>query len=551
MYAQRLSIAGLSGLLVSLLGPAQQSTPQRETVSRPLTERQKKKRDAALRKELMSAYSRWLDEDVVWIISDDERAAFKKLANDEEREQFIEQFWLRRDPTPDTLENEYKEEHYRRMAYANEHFASGLPGWKTDRGRIYIIHGMPDDIGDHSSGGFYERPPEEGGGSTSTFPFITWRYRHLDGVGDNIELEFVDTTQSGEFRLTMDPSEKDALLYVPGAGLSLMEQWGLADKSQRFTQANGTHSPLALGGTPESMNEFSRLELYAKAFTPPKIQFADLEKVNSTITYSTLPAKVRVDYFPLTDASALTYVTVQFENNDLQFTTKDGAQCATVNLFGRISTMTGRHVNTFEQVVAVDSPPVMLDQYRSRKSIYQTNLPLAPGSYRLSVTARDATAGTTFHTELRLDVPRLDPDHASASTVMLADVIEPAPLRTIGAGPFIIGGMKVRPRVGETFRRDEKMGIYCKVYNLGAESPGRHPSGQVSYEVLRAGSNQPIVELEENFSQIAEASSAAQITLAKFLALKDLEPGRYLLRLKVTDRIRNQVLTPAVEFTVI
>lgn len=178
-------------------------------------------------------------------------------------------------------------------------------------------------------------------------------------------------------------------------------------------------------------------------------------------------------------------------------------------------------------------------------------MPLAPGTYRLNVTARDVTAGTTFHTQVRLDVPRLDAERATASTIILADVIEPAPLRTIGAGPFIIGGMKVRPRVGEVFRRDEKMGIYCKVYNLGAEAPGRRPSGKVTYEVLRAGSNQPVVDLVEDFAGIPEAASAAQITLEKFLSLKDLEPGKYLLRLRVTDRIRNQALTPGVEFTVI
>ena len=178
---------------------------------------------------------------MAYIITDEERAAFKRLQTDEEREQFIEKFWLRRDPTPDTVENEFKEEHYRRIAYANEHYASGIPGWKTDRGRIYIIYGPPDEIEDHSSGGIYERPPEEGGGETSTFPFQQWRYRYIEGIGNNVIIEFVDPTMSGEYHMTMDPSEKDALLYVPGAGLTLMEQMGLSDKTQRFNNTDGTH----------------------------------------------------------------------------------------------------------------------------------------------------------------------------------------------------------------------------------------------------------------------------------------------------------------------
>src|SRR5262249_61508013 len=158
-----------------------------------------------------------------------------QLSNDEERDQFIEAFWARRDPTPDTPENEYKEEHYRRIAYANEHFPAGIPGWKTDRGRMYIMYGPPDSTDSHPSGGTYQRPPEEGGGTTSTFPFETWRYRYIEDIGNDIIIEFVDPTMSGEYRMTMDPSEKDALLYVPGAGLTLMEQMGMSDKTARFS----------------------------------------------------------------------------------------------------------------------------------------------------------------------------------------------------------------------------------------------------------------------------------------------------------------------------
>ena len=167
---------------------------------------------------------------------DAERETFLKLSTNEERENFIENFWLRRDPTPDTPENEFKEEHFRRIAYANEHYASGEPGWKTDRGRIYIIWGKPDDIDAHPSGGSYNRTPEEGGGSTSTYPFETWTYNYLETIGNNVKLEFVDKSGTNEYRLTTDPGEKDALLYVPGAGLSEMEAYGMADKSQRFTQ---------------------------------------------------------------------------------------------------------------------------------------------------------------------------------------------------------------------------------------------------------------------------------------------------------------------------
>src|SRR5438034_5300989 len=273
------------------------AAPQRETVAKPLTDKERKRREAKLRKELETPYKKWLSEDVVYIITDEERQAWKRLATDEEREQFIEQFWLRRDPTPDTAENEFKEEHYRRIAYANEHYASGIPGWKADRGRIYITYGPPDEIESHPSGGSYERPMEEGGGQTSTYPFEKWRYRYIEGIGNDINIEFVDPTMTGEYRMTMDPSEKDALLYVPNAGLTMMEQMGLASKNDRFNRTDGTHLGTGNSPLPSKMNQFERLEQFAKLQKPPEIKFKDLEaQVNSTIKFNLLPVKVQADY---------------------------------------------------------------------------------------------------------------------------------------------------------------------------------------------------------------------------------------------------------------
>src|SRR5437868_9249857 len=295
------------------------AAPQRETVAKPMSEKEQRKREAKLRKELETPYRKWLNEDVVYIITDEEKQAFKRLQTDEERQQFIEQFWLRRDPTPDTAENEFKEEHYRRIAYTNERFASGIPGWKTDRGRIYITFGPPDENESHPSGGSYERPIEEGGGTTSTFPFEKWRYRYIEGIGSDINIEFVDTTMTGEYRMTMDPSEKDALLMVPNAGLTLMEQMGMASKTDRFSRTDGTRLGTSPMGETASMNQFTRLEQFAKLQKPPVVKFKDLEaSVNSTIKFNILPIQVRADYFPLTESSVLTNITVQHENKDLQ-----------------------------------------------------------------------------------------------------------------------------------------------------------------------------------------------------------------------------------------
>src|ERR1700729_1863504 len=190
--------------------PNKDDNSQTDPLKREIPDAQKKANAKALKHELSKTYKKWLSEDVAWIITDEERKAFMLLSNDEERDQFIEAFWLRRDPTPDTEENEFKEEHYRRIAYANERFASGFAGWKMDRGRIYIMYGPPDEITSQPAGGMYERPPEEGGGTTQTYPFEQWRYRYIEGIGTDVNIEFVDTTLTNEFHMTMDPSEKDA-----------------------------------------------------------------------------------------------------------------------------------------------------------------------------------------------------------------------------------------------------------------------------------------------------------------------------------------------------
>ena len=553
MNATRLSISVLSlSLLAGISAVAQdkKSSSQRETVARPMTDKERKKKEEKLRKELETPYRKWLNEDVAYIITDEERTAFKRLQTDEEREQFIEQFWLRRDPTPDTVENEFKEEHYRRIAYTNENFASGIPGWKTDRGRIYITYGPPDEKETHPSGGTYERPSEEGGGTTSTFPFEQWRYRYIEGIGTDINIEFVDPTMSGEYRMTMDPSEKDALLYVPGAGLTMMEQMGMSSKDDRFNRTDGTHLGVPFGAETEKMNEFNRLEQFAKLQRPPAVKFKDLEAaVNSRISYNILPMKVREDFFPLTEASVLTFITLQFDNKALQFHAKDGVQKASVNIFGKVSTMTRRIVTNFEDTVEVTSPPEYLQQTAQRKSIYNKTVPLAPGTYRLNVVAKDVVGGNLNSYEVALVVPRMDGEKLTASNIVLADLIEHVPDKSIGMGQFVIGSSKVRPRVDDIFKREEKMGIYFKIYNFGTDGENRIPEGEISYEVTKNGTNEKIFETTEDVSKIPGAS-ANQVTIEKLLPLKDLLPGQYTLRVKITDKFRKQVLTPSAQFTV-
>jgi GWxTD domain-containing protein len=511
-----------------------------------LSKEQKRKIKKTL-KELDTPYRQWLEEDVVYIISPEERQAFLQLETNEEREQFIEQFWLRRSSNPDLPDNDFKEEHYRRIAYANEHYASGIPGWKTDRGRMYIIWGPADEVESHPTGGTYDRPMEEGGGSTTTYPWETWRYRYMEGIGENVIWEFVDPSGSGEYRLTMDPSEKDALLHVPGAGLSLLESMGMASKTDRFTRSDGTNLPTALGGTPASMDEFNRLEQYSKAFRPPPVKYKDLEAlVTSRIVRDQLHFSYRTDFLKVTNDTVLVPVTVQIPNTQLSFDYKEGVHSATLNIFGRVSTLTGRVVQTFEDPVSRDFPDSLFQRSVKLQSIYQKAVPLRPGLYRLDIVIKDVKSGNVGVVNSRLQVPRFDDDTLSTSSLILADQLEHVPVKQIGTGQFVLGSSKVRPKMDGEFTSNERLGIYMQVYNLKPDDKTHKSSATFLYTVKKG--NQQILQFKETSADMKQTGD--QVTIERLLPLATLAPGKYSLEVVATDALSNKTVTKTAEFTV-
>ncbi len=535
---------------------AQAQAPAVDPLKRPPDEKLKKKNQRALKQELSKPYKKWLDEDVSYIITDEERAAFRQLSNDEERDNFIEAFWQRRDPTPDTEENEFKEEHYQRIAYANEHFAAGVPGWKTDRGHMYIVFGKPDEIESHPAGGTYERPMEEGGGETSTFPFEQWRYRYLEGIGQEVIIEFVDTCMCGEYHMTMDRSEKDALLMTPNAGLTIWEQMGMASKAQRF---NGGMERLGVG--PESSmlqtKQFDRLEQFAKLQQAPKVKFTDLEEVvNSKMILNPMPFDVSVDFVKVTSDTVLVPITIQMKNRDITFVNKDGVERGTVNIFGRLSTLTGKIVQTFEDTVQVDVPPELLPRTAENASVYPKALPLRPGLYKLNVAIKDVNGDRKGVWSRSIHVPEYSDDKLSTSSLIVADLMEPVPTKAIGSGNFVIGTTKVRPRVAPAngkpalFKRDkdQKLNFWMQVYNLGVDEKTHKPSATFVYDITNLQTNKSVVQKTESTDTMGNVGD--QVTLQKSIASANLQPGIYKIEIKVNDNISKQTIDPSAVFAV-
>jgi GWxTD domain-containing protein len=536
--------------------PSQADAP--DPLKRQLSDKEKFERQKAVRQELKGPYKTWLNEDVAWIITDQERSAFKSLSNDEERDAFIEQFWLRRNPNPDSPENEFREEHYRRIAYANEHFAAGKPGWKTDRGHIYIAFGKPDSIESHPAGGSYDRPVEEGGGNTSTFPFEQWHYRYLEGVQDNVDIEFVDTCMCGDYHMTIDRSEKDALLHTPGMGLTQFEAMGKGSKADRFTSGGLENLGTGPGTQGNQSKQFDRLELFAKLSAPPPIKFKDMEGYMSEhklLTGPPFPFDVRTDYIKVTADTVLVPITLQIKNRDITFNTKDGVAKGIVNILGRVSTISRRPVQTFEDTVEVSVPSELLTKTLDNRQIYWKSLPLRPGMYRIDIVIKDVNNPDHVGVWAQgVKVPKYDDEKLETSSLILADSMHRVPSNQIGAGNFVIGNTYVRPSVAlnavtpVSFSRSQKLNFWMQVYNLGIDEKSKTNSATVQYVITNTESNKVVLDTSEDSAALGANSD--QLTVEKSVPLTNVIPGKYKVMIKINDSVSKQEIVQSAPFSV-
>ena len=545
--------------------PANGQNQDVDPLKRERSDKEKFAAQKAVRQELKGAYKSWLDQDVAYIISDEERKAFKTLSNDEERDAFIENFWLRRNPSPDSPENEFREEHYRRIAYANEHYPAGKPGWKTDRGHIYISFGPADSIDSHPSGGSYQRPMEEGGGETSTFPFEIWHYRYIEGIGENVDLEFVDTCQCGDCHFTIDRSEKDALLHVPGAGATQYEEMGKATKADRF---KGGMESLGLGPMSQGQEskQFDRIELAAKLFAPPPVKFKDLENFISEhklLSGPVFPFDVRTDFVKVTESTVLVPITLQMKNRDITFVTKDGVAKGVVNILGKVTTLTHKTVQTFEDTVEVEQPAELLEKSLDRQSVYWKALPLLPGLYRLDIAISDVNNKDHMGYYGRsLEVPTYHDEKLATSSLILADQMNTVSSREIGSGNFIIGNTFIRPRVSPNpatpvkFRRNQQLNFWMQVYNLQVDDATKSNQATVVYQIVKTGAAAAntaatdTVILEKQLDSKDLGAHSDQLTVEKSLPMAGLEPGKYKVTIKINDGISKQEIAQSAPFVV-
>jgi GWxTD domain-containing protein len=497
-------------------------------------------------------YKKWLDEDVLYIISPEEKSVFKELKTDEEKEKFIEEFWNRRNSDPRGGDNAFKEEHYRRIVYANERFASGIPGWKTDRGRIYIMYGKPDQIESHPSGGSYQREIYEGGGSTSTFPFERWRYRHIDAIGDDIEIEFVDPSMSGEYRIAMSPDEKDALMMVPGAGLTLNEQMGLSDKKDRpYFNPGNANDPSYNSFMRAKDMPFARMEQYFALQRPPQIKFEDLKgMVTTRVTYNSLPYALRMDFIRLSSDKVLVPLTIELNNRDLEFKRELEFNRANVNVYGLVQSLTGRIIAEFEHTISVEYTDGDFQTGKQARSEYQKIISLPPGMrYKLNLVLKDINSGSVGLVEKGINVPKYDAEALQASSIILANSISPIPENSSQLDQYVIGDLKIQPNVKSEYYPGQILIPYLQVYNGTIDQATLKPSVEVTY-TIKNSDGKVLEQLRDLSGNSVQFFSGQRLVVVNQIPLKAFAPGKYSLEIRLQDMISNQTVSCQADFKV-
>ncbi len=478
--------------------------------------------------ETRDYYRKWLEQDVVYIITAEERAVFLALTVDEERDRFIEQFWERRDTDPRTPENEFREEHYRRVQYANDNYAAGIPGWKTDRGWVYIVRGKPDEIESHPAGGSYQRKAHEGGGWTSVYPFEVWHYRYIEGVGEDIELEFVNDAGGNLYRLTMDPQAKDEFLHVPGMGFTDSELRNGEKSFDRVHRIREDGLARNQGIEFERAKDmpFEKSELLMKISTPPPIRFTDLrEKVTSRVIYNTLPFQASYDFIRLDSHDFIVPITLSFDPDKISFLLLEGLRHSRLQVYGLVTSVANQRVFEFDDEVVIDYPA----NQPMAEHTYQRKLPLRPGRFKVELLVKDTVSNNLGSIAFGIEIPAGDPDGLATSSIMLAHGLEAT--KPDPALPYVFGPYKLTPQVDRTFSRADDLAFYLEAYNFQFDQMSQKPVLEIKYGFAEPG------KLPASYRPIINGVTLAgdRVSVARIVQLNTLSTGKHDLVLSITD----------------
>jgi GWxTD domain-containing protein len=494
---------------------------QRTMASQESAKSEPKEHEQKLFEQLSPPYGAWLSQDVVWIITPVERSAFLQLSSDEERDQFIEEFWTRRNLNPQSEENVFEEEYYRRILYTNEHFGKAVPGWETDRGRIYITLGPSDEIENSAVWDSCANSPKAGKTATenasSNFPRETWRYRYLEGAGENVQLDFVCSEVHGDYVLTVDS--------VTAVNALMPQVQSSIESGRRVALENG-----------------SRLEVYIKGQQAPAVEFKELEAMaTSRIVRDQIKIKYRTDLVRATDFTSMALVTLEIPEAQLNPLERNGKKFAQAKVFGRIcNSDDGRAIETFEDIIASERGGKDGKLTTRQVERYEHLVPLRAGIYRLDLVVKDVASGNVGNVSSELVVPWPESGRLETSSLILGH-------RTNEEFTMKSGSPEVLPGLSDVVTSGGTLDMFWQVYGLKVDERTHGNNASIIY-TLKAADGREVwreVQTAEDLEQRGE-----QLTIERSLPVAFLEVGRYLLQIEIDDHAAGRIGSVEGEFTV-
>lgn len=497
--------------------------------------------------EMDNYFQRWLKQDVVYIISQEEKEVFQVLQTYREKEEFIEEFWRRRDDDQLTVFNQFKEEHYRRLAYANEHFQSGLPGWKTDRGRIYIIYGEPAEVVKNRSRNHYRRSVQGSRNVSPGYVFEIWRYKYIEGIGPDVEVEFVDSSGSGEYHLARVPLERNSLLLNSRDHRTVIGEAELLNLKNRSSL-----SPWHLDQYPKTHREtpFHRYHEFSRKQRTLDIKSKDLQDLMGVgISRQKLPFRSRHDYFRLNKTAVMVPLTLEIDNQNITFKAKQGDMAARLSVYGIVTSLNNSVIAEFEQDLDISFSSEDLNENLQSNSQYQKVLILKSNNrYKAEVIIKDFYSGHVGFLQIPITVPTAS-EELELSSLVLTNFI--AQLREIPSPEemLVIGDLKVRPNLSNRFYSGEAFGAYLQVYNASFDMTTTAPKVSVSYWIDREGKQ--VKYWSDEVGQSIYYYSQQRLVLVKSLPLTGLPPAFYELHVEIKDQLNGKSAQTNQEFEIV
>lgn len=487
-------------------------------------------------KDLPERYRKWLEEEVVYIITQKEKDVFLMLETDRERELFIEAFWKQRDPTPNTTENESKEEHYRRISYSNQWFGkeSPGPGWRTDMGRIYITLGEPRTI-------------EKFENLTEVYPTIIWFYEGLAeyGLPNAFNVVFFKRSGIGEYELysPIKFGPQHLLIHYTGDATNYLSAFNelnniepsIASISLSLIPGELTHVP-----SPSMASEIliSQMipsvphEKVKDAYAEKLLKYKDIIEVDYSANYISNDSLIRV----IRDQSGLFFVHYLIEPQRLSLEQVGNRYYTKLEVNGKISDGKGNLIFQYDRIVPIEFNKDQIDNIKAKLFSFQDMIPLIEGNYKFDLLLKNSISKEFTSEETDLTVPAADSLQMSPLTLANKLVKDS---KYIGKNkPFLINNIQLVPSPRNDFCKEDILYLFFQIHGLKDDI---QENGILEYSILREGKT-----VRSSTKKLREYPD--KINFLEEFSLEDLPAAYYTAKVSLFDGNRKEILVERSNF---